>query len=245
MSPPSLDRAPRALQVAHNGCAPVRSLTAINASHRKRWQCEQRARLPVIWEEKFMSTEASSTGSIETESPWRLDAETTEMAVTIVDGDVALTGRVRCRMRQSQRGEAASCAPEDDEEVLEVLVPLEFKRSDIQLARGVAAALRLALPSSCEHARLTIEDGRVTLDGELQWTYQRERIEGALATVAGVVSVSDRTSISPRVNLARIGDLLEQALRSGADGGANRSSAADAGTAPSLRSWALRDHAER
>lgn len=197
-------------------------------------------KLPVISEEKFMSTEASSTESIETESPWRIDAETTEMAVTIVNGDVALTGRVRCRLRQSQAGEAALYAPQGGEEVLEVSVPLEFKRSDVQLACDAAAALRLALPSSCEHARLTIADGRVILDGELQWTYQRERIEDALATVAGVVGISDRTKISPHVDLARVDDRLQQALRTGADGGANRPSAADAGTAPSLRSWALR-----
>jgi osmotically-inducible protein OsmY len=187
-----------------------------------------------------MSAETDIIKTLENRAPWPVDIVTAELVVTIESGVVALTGCVRCCMRESQRGreELPTAAVADD--VLEIHVPLAFKRSDIEVARNTAGALRSALPCSCEYVRLTVQDGRLTLDGELEWSYQHQRIEAAIRTVAGVIGLSDRSRLSSQADPTQIRGRIRETLGASAEAGANRLRAVDDETLErNLLSWAV------
>jgi osmotically-inducible protein OsmY len=194
-----------------------------------------------------MTTDAPMSGSTQVRHPWRVDIETEELAVTVANGVAALTGRVRCVLRQALTGEEGGCSVETIDNHLEVLVPLVFKRPDVEIACDAAAAVRRALPGSCEYARFAIQDGRVTIDGELQWSYQRERIAEAIGAVAGVIGVSDRTTLNPHVDLNHVRGRIRQALNVSAAPRGDRVAVNADRSEPyhgTLHSWALRDRVE-
>lgn len=180
-----------------------------------------------------MRTETGIVKSLQEGAPWPVDVETTELTVTVENGVVALTGRVRCRMRQLEMDAESSRTREVADEVLEVHAPLAFKRTDVEIACDAAAALRRALPYSWECVRLVVKDARLTLEGDLQWSYQHERIEGAIQTVAGVTGITDRTRLSPQIPATQIRSRIRKELRGNAKAISNR-----------LLTWAVRNDAQ-
>jgi osmotically-inducible protein OsmY len=87
---------------------------------------------------------------------------------------------------------------------------------DAEIACNAAAALRRRLPCSCEHARVTVKDAWVTVAGELEWDYQRERIRNAIATISHIRGVSDHTTVSSQVDPNEIRARIQQAYGSDA-----------------------------
>jgi hypothetical protein len=85
---------------------------------------------------------------------------------------------------------------------------------DVEIACNAAAALRRALPYSCEHARVTVKDAWLTVAGELEWGYQRERILNAIATISHIRGVSDHTTVSSHVDPNEVRSRIQQAYGS-------------------------------
>jgi osmotically-inducible protein OsmY len=160
-----------------------------------------------------MSAETGTVNPLHNGVPWPVDIETTELVVTVENGVLALTGRVRCCIRPGEFGEEEPRTADVVDEMLEVRAPFAFKRADIEIARDAAGALRRSLPCSCEHVRLAVKDGWLTLDGELEWNYQRERIGEAVMPLAGIVGISDRTRLCSQIDPIRIRERIKAAQR--------------------------------
>ena len=159
-----------------------------------------------------MSAETGIVNPLQNGVSWPVDIETTQLAVTVENGVLALTGRVRCRIRQGELGGEQPRTVDVVDEVLEVRAPFAFKRTDIEIACDTAVAIRRALPCSCECVRLAVKDGWLTLDGELHWNYQSVRIAEAIRPVAGIAGISDRTQLNPRADLTQIRARIQEAL---------------------------------
>jgi osmotically-inducible protein OsmY len=50
-------------------------------------------------------------------------------------------------------------------------------RTDPEIAREVVSELKLQLPVSYEQIKVVVKNSWVTLEGEAQWNFQRERAE--------------------------------------------------------------------
>ncbi len=61
---------------------------------------------------------------------------------------------------------------------IEVRLPLIHKRPDPDIARDVVSALKTELQYSWKCIQAIVKDGWVTLEGEIEWNYERERAEG-------------------------------------------------------------------
>jgi len=57
---------------------------------------------------------------------------------------------------------------------LEVRLPGGTERPDPDIARDVVAAIKTRLPFTAEHIRAVVKNGWVTLEGQVEWNYQRE-----------------------------------------------------------------------
>jgi osmotically-inducible protein OsmY len=99
---------------------------------------------------------------------------------------------------------------------IEVRLPARDKLSDPEIAREIIAALQRALPSTWENIRPLIHEGRVTLEGSVDWHYHREIADDAVRGVRGVVSVGNMIRIQPKaksVQPAQIKQQIEEAFR--------------------------------
>jgi osmotically-inducible protein OsmY len=85
----------------------------------------------------------------------------------------------------------------------------------------------------------------VTLKGEVEWQYQRERVEEAVQTLRCVRSVVGLIGMRPRVGAVEIRSKVRDALRQVAEIESSRSSVKTTGKevilGDAIRSWAGRE----
>jgi osmotically-inducible protein OsmY len=107
--------------------------------------------------------------------------------------------------------------------------------------------IKRALPCSWEGITVVVENGEnelITLEGEVEWHYQRERAEGAVQKLCGARSVINFIEVRPRVVPVDIKNRIEHALRQAPEIDATLSAAQVNGSGvilgDSVRSWAER-----
>jgi len=162
-----------------------------------------------------MKTDAEITRDVEAELRWDPEIDDTDIAVKVTDGVVALSGYVGSFAQKYHAGSIAKRvggvrALANDIEVR--LLP-GTDVSDPQLARDALAALKLELPMSWQRIQPTVQDGRVALEGTVEWHYQRERAERAMHNLRGVLSVRNSIKIKPTVAPAGLQEKIAAAFR--------------------------------
>src|SRR5439155_8334771 len=135
-----------------------------------------------------MRSDADIKRDVEDELRSDPDLDATDIAIAVKDGVVTLAGFVRS-FRQRRKAE------QDVKRVagvvgvannIEVRLPIIHRRPDPDIARDAVEAIKSELPLSWERIRIIVEDGLITLEGEVEWHYQLERAEEAVARVRGV-----------------------------------------------------------
>jgi osmotically-inducible protein OsmY len=198
-----------------------------------------------------MKTDSEIKRDVEQELRWDPDIDATDLGVAAKDGVVTLTGFVRSYAQRLQAEKAAKRvagvrAVAND---IEVRLPYINARPDPEIARDAVHTLQFELPFSAEHIRVVVHDGWVTLEGNLEWQYQRERAERAVSRLRGVKGVSNQITLRPRVEPSAIKQKIEEALRRQAALDASQITVESSGSEVTLRgtvrSWAERAEAER
>ncbi len=188
---------------------------------------------------------------VEDELRWDPDIDATDVAVSVHGGVVTLTGFVRSYMQKL-------AAEADSKRVagvigvsnnIEVRLPGIDERPDPEIARDAVAQIKSELPYSWEKIKVIAKDAWLTLEGEVEWNYQRSRAEEAVRRVRGVRGVSNTIQVKPRVAPMEIKRKIEDALRRSAELDASRISVETNGgeviLRGTVRSWAERQDAER
>jgi osmotically-inducible protein OsmY len=98
------------------------------------------------------------------------------------DGLVVLTGFVRsfCQRRKAEQDVKRVAGVVGVVNNIEVRLPIIHRRPDPEIARDAVEAIKRELPLSWEKIKVIVEDGWITLEGEVEWHYQRERAEEAV-----------------------------------------------------------------
>lgn len=188
---------------------------------------------------------------VEDELRWDPDIDATDIAVTVNNAVVALTGFVRSYMQkyEAERDAKRVAGVLGVVNDLEVRLPDIDDRPDPEVARDAIAKIKSELPYSWEKIRVVVSKGWLTLEGEVEWNYQRERAEAAVRRVRGVRGITNSIEIKPQVSPTEIRRKIEDALRRAAEVDASNVTVEANGSEVILRgtvrSWAEREEAER
>src|SRR6202048_152958 len=161
-----------------------------------------------------MRTDSEIRKDVEDELRWDPDIDATDIAVAVHNGVVTLTGFVRSYMQKTQaerdaKRVAGTLAVAND---IEVRLPYINKRPDPEIARDAVQKLQNELPYSSQYIKVTARDGWLTLEGSLEWNYQRDRAEKAVRAVRGVIGVTNDITLKPRVAASDVKQKREEAL---------------------------------
>lgn len=198
-----------------------------------------------------MKTDAQLQRDVIEELKWDPSVGRGEIGVAARDGVVTLSGQVDT-YAQKYAAESAAKRVSGVLAVAEDLLvqpPLTSTRTDTDIAHAALAAIRWDTEVPQDALTLRVENGWITLEGKVEWNYQKSAAERAVRYLTGVRGLTNLIAVRPDVSVSELRNKIGEALK--------RSAALDAkhieveaheGTvvlSGKVRSWAERVDAER
>jgi len=188
---------------------------------------------------------------VEDELQWEPSINAAEIGVAVKEGIVTLTGRVPSLAQKSAAARAAARVTGVKVVVneLEVGPPPADRRTDEEIARSVANALDWNTSIPSDRIKAQVSQGWVTLEGTVDWYYQKEAAERTVRYPRGVKGVTNNIVVKPAITADVVKAQIEAALKRSAELDAKRIMVETRGSTVilrgSVRSWAERQEAER
>jgi osmotically-inducible protein OsmY len=160
-----------------------------------------------------MSNDEKLKKSVLDELTWEPSVNPAHIGVAADNGIVTLSGHVDT-FAQKHAAEAAVLRVKGVKgvaEEIDVRLPFASRRADDQIA--AAAVNRLAWDAVVPNSvKVQVEEGRITLDGQVDAYFQKSAARAAVGSLFGVIGVNDLITIKPRVDTARLTDTIDHAL---------------------------------
>ncbi len=157
--------------------------------------------------------------AVEDELEWEPSINAEHIGVTAEDGVVTLTGHVGSYAEKFTAEKAArrvkgvrAIAQE-----IEIRFPNDKKTSDDQIAKRALDIIAWDSTIPKDKVQVKVQDGFVTLSGQVDWHYQRTDAEYAVRKLAGIKGLSNEIQVKPRVQALDVKQRIESALKRNAD----------------------------
>ncbi|MFN7835756.1 MAG: BON domain-containing protein [Burkholderiaceae bacterium] len=197
-----------------------------------------------------MKTDIQTQQDVMAELKWEPSVNAAQIGVEVKDGVVTLVGHVQSfaekwaaeRAAQSVSGVKAIAVEMD------VNLPGDCHRTDADIAQSVSRALEYTAFLPKDTVKVKVENGWVSLSGQVEWGYQKQRVSREVRYLIGVRGVSDNISIKPSVSSNTVKFDIEASLKRRAHADAEKISVAVHGSDVTLSgkvgSWSQRELAK-
>jgi osmotically-inducible protein OsmY len=161
-----------------------------------------------------MKTDTQIKKDIQEELEWDPAIDPTGVGILVKDGVVTLTGHLSSYSEKLAAEQAAQRV--SGVRALAVEMDVHLENESVRTDTDIAAAANHALLWNALVPRgkvmIKVEDGWVSLNGMVDWDYQRRSAEHAVQSLVGVVGVANLIKISPHISQVDIQKGIEGAL---------------------------------
>ena len=163
-------------------------------------------------------TDTDLQKDIVAELNWEPSLRNDDVAVGVRDGVVTLAGFVDSFIDKWKAERAASKIKgvKAIANELEVKLPSGSSRPDPDIARAALDALSWNIAVPHDRIKIKVEKGWVTLEGDVDWYYQKEAAERAVRHLTGVKGVSNLIMMRVRPAPSDVKQRIKEALQRGA-----------------------------
>ena len=148
------------------------------------------------------------------ELKWQPILNSSEIGVAVKDGVVTLSGLVDnyykklAAEKTAKKVSGVKAIAED----IQVGVSPIFSKSDTEIAKAVLDALKWHSAVKEEKIKVSVENGTVKLEGEVEWDYQRTSAKSAIANLNGVRSVLNLITLKPKLTPSEVRNKISAAF---------------------------------
>jgi osmotically-inducible protein OsmY len=198
-----------------------------------------------------MKTDMTLKGEVLDELEWEPSIQATRIGVAVKEGVVTLSGEVDSYHEkvEAERAALRVAGVKGIASEIEIHLPGTSHRSDADIARAAVDGLQWNSSVPPDRIQVVVKKGWVTLEGDVDWAYQKTAAEEAVRRLTGVQGISNHVMIKARVTPAGIKARIEQAFKRSAEIDADRITAEVTNSTVTLRgtvrSWAEKQEADR
>jgi osmotically-inducible protein OsmY len=178
------------------------------------------------------------------ELQWEPSIDAARIGVAADHGVVTLTGHVESYAEKVEAEKAAKrvAGVEGVANDLEVRHMAEPSPDDADIVQRALSALDWNVSVPKQRLKVAVTQGWVTLDGDVDWYYQKRAAEDALHDLMGVRGITNNITVTPRVRAAEVKEKIDAALRRSAEVDAKKivvdAAASKVTLRGTVRSWA-------
>ncbi|HEX3184154.1 MAG TPA: BON domain-containing protein [Pyrinomonadaceae bacterium] len=171
-----------------------------------------------------------------------------DIAVAVKDGVVTLSGFAPSYWEKDAAEKAVKRVYGVRGVANDIKVKLPSERTDPEIARDAVQSLQSYVSIPADKIKVTVKNGWVTLEGKVDWQYQKNLAESAVKHLRGVLGITNNIEVESHVSPTEIKSKIEDALKRSAEVDARRITVETEGSTVrlygSVRSWAEREEAE-
>ncbi|HEX6965307.1 MAG TPA: BON domain-containing protein [Gemmatimonadaceae bacterium] len=166
-----------------------------------------------------MRTDSQIQKDIIDELKWEPSLQDEDIGVSVHDGVVTLAGFVDSYAnkwkaeRVASRVKGVKAIAND----LEVKLPTSSSRPDPDIARAAVDALKWNILVPSDRIKVKVENGWLTLEGDVDWNFQREEAERAVRNLTGVLGVTNLVSVRERPTASDVKRKIKETLERNAE----------------------------
>ncbi len=198
-----------------------------------------------------MKTNQELQHDVENAIKWEPLMHDAEIGVSVKNGVVSLSGTVDSYVKKMEAENASKKVKgvKAIVEHIEVKFPSTWNKADVEVANEILEALKVNYAVPNELIQVKVENGWVTLEGELTWNYERESTLSATKYLNGVKGITNHLKLKPTTHDTIEKEAVELALKRNALQDVSQIKVAVNGTTVTLtgtvNSWYQKEEAGR
>ena len=198
-----------------------------------------------------MKTDLEIQKDVQEELSWSPFLSSSEIGVAVKNGIVTLSGTVNTYGKKIAAEDAAKnvAGVKAVAEDIEVKISDFGKKNDTEIAQAVMNALKWHSAVQEDKIKVKVEDGWVTVEGEVDWQYQKNAVRSAVENLLGVKGILNNIVVKPSIAAVDVKNKIAAAFQRSATVDSDRITLKVDGSKVTLtgkvRSYAEKKDAER